>query len=163
MPAEWEPHRATWIAWPHHEAGLARKIRTDSLGVCGDRSRDRAARTGRDPLPVGRGRRVGARDARAHACAARSHSPARRADRSRLAARLGADRACATRRAMSCCSTGSSMPGPSTTTGHATIGVGAAVASLTGLRREEPAARGTASASCSRAAASTSTATACSW
>ena len=20
MPAEWEPHRATWIAWPHHEA-----------------------------------------------------------------------------------------------------------------------------------------------
>ena len=18
MPAEWEPHRATWIAWPHH-------------------------------------------------------------------------------------------------------------------------------------------------
>ena len=19
MPAEWEPHRATWIAWPHHE------------------------------------------------------------------------------------------------------------------------------------------------
>jgi agmatine deiminase len=20
MPAEWEPHRATWVAWPHHEA-----------------------------------------------------------------------------------------------------------------------------------------------
>ena len=20
MPAEWQPHRATWIAWPHHEA-----------------------------------------------------------------------------------------------------------------------------------------------
>jgi agmatine deiminase len=20
MPAEWDPHRATWIAWPHHEA-----------------------------------------------------------------------------------------------------------------------------------------------
>ena len=20
MPAEWEPHRATWIAWPHHAA-----------------------------------------------------------------------------------------------------------------------------------------------
>ena len=19
MPAEWEPHRATWISWPHHE------------------------------------------------------------------------------------------------------------------------------------------------
>src|SRR5436190_10056644 len=20
MPAEWEPHRATWLAWPHHAA-----------------------------------------------------------------------------------------------------------------------------------------------
>src|SRR5204863_7967731 len=20
MPAEWEPHRATWVAWPHHAA-----------------------------------------------------------------------------------------------------------------------------------------------
>ena len=20
MPAEWEPHEATWIAWPHHRA-----------------------------------------------------------------------------------------------------------------------------------------------
>ena len=24
MPAEWEPHSATWIAWPHNRRGLAR-------------------------------------------------------------------------------------------------------------------------------------------
>jgi N-carbamoylputrescine amidase len=23
MPAEWEPHEATWIAWPHREEILA--------------------------------------------------------------------------------------------------------------------------------------------
>jgi agmatine deiminase len=26
MPAEWEPHRATWIAWPHHEPDWAGKF-----------------------------------------------------------------------------------------------------------------------------------------
>ena len=26
MPAEWEPHRATWIAWPHHEPDWPGKI-----------------------------------------------------------------------------------------------------------------------------------------
>src|SRR5215203_6014819 len=26
MPAEWEPHRATWIAWPHHEPDWAGKL-----------------------------------------------------------------------------------------------------------------------------------------
>ena len=26
MPAEWEPHRATWIAWPHHEADWPGKL-----------------------------------------------------------------------------------------------------------------------------------------
>jgi agmatine deiminase len=28
MPAEWEPHRATWIAWPHHEPDWPGKIET---------------------------------------------------------------------------------------------------------------------------------------
>jgi agmatine deiminase len=26
MPAEWEPHRATWISWPHHEPDWPRKL-----------------------------------------------------------------------------------------------------------------------------------------
>jgi agmatine deiminase len=28
MPAEWEPHRATWIAWPHHEPDWPGKLDT---------------------------------------------------------------------------------------------------------------------------------------
>ena len=28
MPAEWEPHRATWIAWPHHEPDWPEKLET---------------------------------------------------------------------------------------------------------------------------------------
>ncbi len=28
MPPEWEPHRATWIAWPHHEADWPGKLET---------------------------------------------------------------------------------------------------------------------------------------
>jgi agmatine deiminase len=28
MPAEWDPHRATWIAWPHHEPDWPGKIET---------------------------------------------------------------------------------------------------------------------------------------
>jgi agmatine deiminase len=28
MPAEWEPHRATWIAWPHHEPDWPGKLPT---------------------------------------------------------------------------------------------------------------------------------------
>ena len=26
MPAEWEPHRATWISWPHHEPDWPGKL-----------------------------------------------------------------------------------------------------------------------------------------
>ena len=36
MPAEWEPHEATWIAWPH-ENRLAGQVRADPLGVRRDR------------------------------------------------------------------------------------------------------------------------------
>ena len=28
MPAEWEPHRATWLSWPHKEASWPGKIAT---------------------------------------------------------------------------------------------------------------------------------------
>ncbi len=31
MPAEWEPHAATWIAWPHHEADWPGKLSTIAL------------------------------------------------------------------------------------------------------------------------------------
>src|SRR4026207_522197 len=26
MPAEWEPHRSTWISWPHHEPDWPGKL-----------------------------------------------------------------------------------------------------------------------------------------
>ncbi len=38
MPAEWEPHEATWLAWPHNPRGLAGKIPGDPVALCGDRS-----------------------------------------------------------------------------------------------------------------------------
>ena len=70
MPAEWEPHRATWISWPHHEPDWPGKLGADPVGLRRDRARARRARAGRDPLP----RRGRARDARraldAHAVAA---------------------------------------------------------------------------------------------
>ena len=28
MPAEWEPHAATWLAWPHHQADWPDKMET---------------------------------------------------------------------------------------------------------------------------------------
>ena len=37
MPAEWEPHAATWLAWPHHARRLARQVRADPLGLRRDR------------------------------------------------------------------------------------------------------------------------------
>ena len=41
MPAEWEPHRATWISWPHHEPDWPGKLGADSVGLRRDRARDR--------------------------------------------------------------------------------------------------------------------------
>ena len=38
MPAEWEPHEATWIAWPHNRDGLAGPIRADPVGLRRDRA-----------------------------------------------------------------------------------------------------------------------------
>lgn len=33
MPAEWEPHRATWIGWPHHEPDWPGKLEAVSWAV----------------------------------------------------------------------------------------------------------------------------------
>ena len=49
MPAEWEPHEATWIAWPHNRDGLARQVRAHSLGL--RRDRPPAGRGGARPHP----------------------------------------------------------------------------------------------------------------
>ena len=64
MPAEWEPHRATWISWPHHEPDWPGKLGRDPMGLRGDHARARRSRAGRDPLPQRGGPRRCARDAR---------------------------------------------------------------------------------------------------
>ena len=102
MPAEWEPHRATWISWPHHEPDWPGKLGPIPW-VYAEIVRVIAAHEPRrNPLP--RRRRAASR-ADGAAGARRAHGPraaARRADRPRLAARLGADRRRRRRRAASC-------------------------------------------------------------
>ena len=74
-------------------ARLAGQARADSVGVRGDRARARRARARRDPLPQ---RRRACESARAtldaHGVRTRPRPPALVPDRSRVAARLGADR-----------------------------------------------------------------------
>ena len=36
MPAEWEPHAATWIAWPHNPDDWPGKFQPIPVGLCGD-------------------------------------------------------------------------------------------------------------------------------
>ena len=105
MPAEWEPHRATWIAWPHHEPDWPGKLGPIPW-VYAEIARVLAAHEPVEILcHVGRGARVGARRRSTRTASAldrvRLHVVP---DRSRLAARLGADRRASTRRATSCCS-----------------------------------------------------------
>ncbi len=38
MPAEWEPHEATWLAWPHEVTRLAGQVRAHPVGIWRDRS-----------------------------------------------------------------------------------------------------------------------------
>ena len=103
MPAEWEPHRATWIGWPHHEPDWPGKlgpipwVYAEIVRVLADHE------TGRDPLsrPTTCRRRRARRSTRTASGCDRVR-PARRADRPRLAARLGADRRRRRRRAASC-------------------------------------------------------------
>ena len=88
FPAEWEPHDATWIAWPHHEPDWPGKlgpipwVYAEIVRVLA------AARARRDPLS--RRRREAPRPS-AHLDAHGvddERPPARRAERSRVAARL---------------------------------------------------------------------------
>ena len=37
MPAEWEPHEATWLAWPHETSDWPGQIRDCSMGVLRNR------------------------------------------------------------------------------------------------------------------------------
>ena len=58
MPAEWEPHEATWIAWPHNRDDWPGTLRADPVGVRRDRAQTR--RRGARPHP---GAERGARSA----------------------------------------------------------------------------------------------------
>ena len=107
MPAEWEPHRATWIAWPHHEPDWPGKLGADPLGLRGNRPRAEP-RTNRSRFSaVRRIRRTRAPGARRPTGSLGAHAH-HRAHRSCLAARLGADRRHRRSRAASPSSTGAS-------------------------------------------------------
>ena len=46
MPAEWDRHEATWLAWPHNVARLARQVRAHPVGLRRDRPPPGARRDG---------------------------------------------------------------------------------------------------------------------
>ena len=159
MPAEWEPHRATWIAWPHHEPDWPGQIRPDSVGLRGDRARaSRCTSLSRSCVSRKRSSSAAARDADAHAVRARSDPLPRGAHRSRVATRFGTDRRARPARRRVAAGLGVQRLGE-------VRQLGARRSGRNGDRRHHrPSARRTArattaSASCSRAAASTSTAT----
>ena len=63
MPAEWEPHEATWLAWPHNAVRLARPVRAHPLGLRRDRRASsppaRRVRAAGAPTPPTRQGRAG--------------------------------------------------------------------------------------------------------
>ena len=138
MPAEWEPHARPGSRWPHHEPDWPGKLGPIPW-VYAEIARVLAEH---EPVEIlchdrrGAGRR--ARRARRARRPPRPRPAARRADRSRLAARLGADRRARRRTATSCWCTGRSTPGRSTTTTSSTTQSAAPIAAITGLPREEP-------------------------
>ena len=64
MPAEWEPHRATWIAWPHYEPDWPGKLAPIPWVYGEIVARAGRLRAGRDPLPLRAGLRERRRDPR---------------------------------------------------------------------------------------------------
>ena len=91
MPAEWEPHEATWIAWPHHRDDWPGKFAPVPVGLRRDRP---PSQPGRDRRHPGRGRHDEAAVAD-HAGPARewtwSGCSSSRRDRPRLAPQLRPD------------------------------------------------------------------------
>ncbi len=92
MPAEWEPHRATWISWPHHEPDWPGKLGAIPW-VYAEIARVLA---GAETVEILCHDERVAGDARAvldaHGVPADRRTAAHRSNRSRLAPRLGADR-----------------------------------------------------------------------
>ena len=64
MPAEWEPHESTWLAWPHFAGRLAGQVRADPVGLCRDRPQSGAARAGGSDRQRASVRKRGARGTR---------------------------------------------------------------------------------------------------
>ena len=122
MPAEWEPHEATWIAWPHEPRDWPGKLRADPLGLRRDRPPPRASASGCaswcDDAAVEKRARDAARGASASICKRVELLP--RADRPRLDARLLPDLRRRTATARSPSPTGASTAGRSTRTTSAT-------------------------------------------
>ena len=138
MPAEWEKHEATWIAWPHHEPDWPGKLAPipwvyaeivralsdyDRVEIlCHDESVAENART----LLAAHGVKPG------------RYGIAPRCERSRLAPRLGADGNGARRWSASSSSTGDSTAGRSTTTIKKTRRSESELERITGLPRIVP-------------------------
>ena len=121
MPAEWEPHAATWIAWPHNPEDWPGKFRPIPW-VYAEIVRH-LSRVEKRPHPGQRPGRRARRNLHAPA-AAEPTSPAPTSITGPQTASGCATPAPSSLRmptATSPLPTGSSMPGPNTTTGIATI------------------------------------------
>ena len=151
MPAEWEPHEATWLAWPHNASRLARQVRADPLGVWRNRAQAGARGARAHPGAERRARKAGAPHSRRSAAPIWMPSSSSAPDRPRLDPRLLPALRQEPRAARSPSPPGASTAGPSTTTGARTPPCPAFLAKrlkLPRLRRRTW---------CSKAAASTST------
>ena len=92
MPAEWEPHRATWISWPHHapdwpgKLGAIPWVYAEIARVLADH----------EPVEILCHSEAVLAEARAaldaHGVPADRSAPPRRSDRPGVAPRFGADR-----------------------------------------------------------------------
>ena len=138
MPAEWEPHEATWLAWPHNPEDWPGKfaaipwLYAEIVRLLAARERvhliveDASDRTARAEHAGAR-----RRESRSGELSSLAHRP-------RMDARLRAD-LCAQREGPGRASpTGASMPGPSTTTGSLDDQLPGRVAKLLGLPAWQP-------------------------
>ena len=158
MPAEWEPHRATWICWPHHEPDWPGKfgaipwVYAEIARVLADHEPVEILCPARrcSPTPARRSTRT-ASAATARACTWFRPTASGSAIRRRSACTMWA--------ATSCCSRGRSTAGRSTTTGGRTpssrVPIAAHHRDTVSKSRAAPTRD---DGSCSKAAASTSTA-----